>query len=164
MDMSFLSEMMKTFHNWILVMAAQVCEYTKNHLIVKKKTETKPKSINISGVVSSHPHLPVIQLPGLEAKTHLSIFPEIFYALISICIHTLSLLKHTHTHEGVIDTVLHLLSCTLQVSFLCDGRGRASRQREPQNNVACSQVQDLLRLEQSLCVCVGGVVGEGLGV
>lgn len=24
MDMSFLSEMMKTFHNWILVMAAQV--------------------------------------------------------------------------------------------------------------------------------------------
>ena len=38
MGMSFLSEMMKTFHNWILVMAAQVCEYTKSHLIVKKKT------------------------------------------------------------------------------------------------------------------------------
>lgn len=57
MDMSFLSEMMKTFHNWILVMAAQVCEYTKNHLIVKKKTETKPKSINISWKVGFLPIL-----------------------------------------------------------------------------------------------------------
>ena len=83
MGMSFLSEMMKTFHNWILVMAAQVCKYTKNHLIVKKEKRDKNKKYKhiVESRFPSHPHLPVTQMPGLETKIHLSIFPEIFYAL-----------------------------------------------------------------------------------
>ena len=66
MGTSFLSEMMKTFHNWILVMAAQVCEYTKNHLIVKKKRETKTRSINILWKVGFLPIL-IYQSPSCLA-------------------------------------------------------------------------------------------------
>ena len=43
MGMGFLFEVMKMFWNWTVAMAAQLCEYNKTHLIVKKKRETETK-------------------------------------------------------------------------------------------------------------------------